>query len=220
VREVVAIGRLGSPYSVWPRRHVKKEKIMDFKSSRTRTNLINAFAGESQARNRYTFFASEAKKEGYEQISAIFTDTAENEKEHAKLFYKLLVESAPVDVVQVTASFPALLGKTLENLGASVAGEHEEWTQDYIEAARIAQEEGFSKVAATFRQIAEAEKAHERRFAALKANIENGLVFRKGQKTQWRCRNCGRVVEGEEAPKACPTCQHPQSFFEVLAENY
>jgi rubrerythrin len=193
---------------------------MEFKISRTRTNLINAFAGESQARNRYTFFASEAKKAGYEQISAVYTDTAENEKEHAKLFYKLLVELAPGDVLQVTASFPTVLGDTLKNLGASIAGEHEEWTSDYIEAAMIAQEEGFPKVAATFRQIAEAEKSHERRFAALKANIENGSVFRKGAKTQWRCRNCGRVVEGEEAPKSCPTCQHPQGFFEVLAENY
>jgi rubrerythrin len=193
---------------------------MDFKSSRTRTNLINAFAGESQARNRYTFFASEAKKAGYEQISAIFTDTAENEKEHAKLFYKLLVELGPGDLVQVTASFPAILGDTLQNLGASIAGEHEEWTQDYVVAAGTAQDEGFPKVAATFRQIAEAEKAHERRFAALKGNLEADRVFRKAAKTQWRCRNCGRVVEGEEAPKACPTCQHPQGFFEVLAENY
>ena len=193
---------------------------MDFRLSRTRTNLINAFAGESQARNRYTFFASEAKKAGFEQISAIYLDTAENEKEHAKLFYKLLVELAPGDMVQVTASFPAILGNTLQNLSASIAGEHEEWTSDYIEAARIAQEEGMPKVAATFRQIAEAEKEHERRFAALKANIEKGEVFRKGRSTQWRCRNCGRVIESEEAPKACPTCQHPQSYFEVLAENY
>jgi rubrerythrin len=193
---------------------------MDFKLSRTRTNLINAFAGESQARNRYTFFASEAKKAGFEQISALFLDTAENEKEHGKLFYKLLVELAPGDMVQVTASFPAVLGNTLQNLIAAIAGEYEEWSADYVEAARIAQEEGLPKVAATFRQIAEAEKAHERRFAALKANIEKGEVFRKGRATQWRCRNCGRVMESEEAPKACPTCQHPQSYFEVLAENY
>lgn len=193
---------------------------MDFKSSRTRTNLMNAFAGESQARNRYTFFASEAKKAGYEQISAVFTDTAENEKEHAKLFYKLLVELAPGDVVQVTGSFPAVLGNTAENLASAIAGEHEEWSQDYIESARIAQEEGFTKVATTFRQIAEAEKSHELRFAALKANIERNQVFRKGQKVRWRCRNCGRVTEGEEAPKVCPTCQHPQAYFEVMAENY
>lgn len=193
---------------------------MDFKTSRTRTHLINAFAGESQARNRYTFFASEAKKAGFEQISAIFTDTAENEKEHAKLFYKLLVELSPNDMVTVTASFPAVLASTAENLASAIAGEHEEWTTDYIKAAEEAHAEGFTRVAATFRQIAEAEKSHERRFAALKANLDNGKVFRKGQKAKWRCRNCGRVVEADEAPKACPTCLHPQSYFELEADNY
>ena len=193
---------------------------MEFKQSRTRTNLINAFAGESQARNRYTFFASEAKKAGYEQISDIFLDTAENEKEHAKLFYKLIVELGGPDVIQVTGSYPAILADTLAHLASSIGGENEEWTTAYPDAALIAQEEGFSKAAAIFRQIAEAEKSHEQRFADLKRNIEDGRVFKREQKTKWRCRNCGRVVEANEAPHSCPTCAHTQAFFEEMAANY
>jgi len=193
---------------------------MDFKNSRTRTNLINAFAGESQARNRYTFFASEAKKSGFEQISEIFTDTANNEKEHAKLFYKLLVELGGTDTVQVTEAYPVGLADTKTNLLSAMAGEHEEWSAAYPEAARIALEEGFPKAAGVFRQVAEAEKSHEARFDALKNNLESGSVFKKSQRVKWRCRNCGRIVEGAEAPESCPTCQHPRSYFEVAAQNY
>lgn len=193
---------------------------MDFKSSKTRTNLINAFAGESQARNRYTFFASEARKAGYEQVAAIFLDTAENEKEHAKLFYKLVMELGGSDVIQVTESYPVVMGDTIVHLGSALSGEHGEWQKDYPEMARIAQEEGFPKAATTFRQIAEAEKSHEERFAKLKHNIETGQAFKRTTRVKWRCRNCGRVIEGEEAPKICPTCQHPQAFFELQADNY
>lgn len=193
---------------------------MDFKSSRTRTNLINAFAGESQARNRYTFFASEARKAGYEQISAILSDTADNEKEHAKLFYKLIIELGGNDVIQVTESYPIVMGNTVAHLASAMGGEQEEWQKAYPEMARIAQEEGFAKVAAAFRNVAEAEKAHDERFARLKANLETDQVFKRARKVKWRCRNCGRVIESEEAPKACPTCQHPQAYFELQAENY
>ena len=193
---------------------------MDFKTSKTRTNLINAFAGESQARNRYTFFASEARKAGYEQIAAIFLDTAENEKEHAKLFYKLVMELGGSDVIQVTESYPVVLGDTIMHLGSAIGGEHDEWQKGYPEMARIAQDEGFAKAAAIFRQVAEAEKSHEERFAKLKHNVESGQAFKRTTRVRWRCRNCGRVIEGEEAPKVCPTCLHPQAFFEVQAENY
>lgn len=193
---------------------------MNFKESKTRTNLMNSFAGESQARNRYTFFASAAKKEGFEQISEIFTDTANNEKEHAKLFYKHLVALLGEDTIQVTGTYPVILGDTLANLKEAAAGENEEWTALYPGAAKIADEEGFPKVAETFRQIAEAEKSHEERYTALAKNIANGEVFKKKGKTAWRCRNCGRIIESEEAPNICPTCQHPQDYFEVKAENY
>ncbi len=193
---------------------------MDFKTSKTRTNLINAFAGESQARNRYTFFASEARKAGYEQVAAIFLDTAENEKEHAKLFYKLVIELGGSDVIQVTESYPVVLGDTIAHLGSAISGEHSEWQKDYAEMARIAQDEGFAKAATIFRQVAEAEKSHEERFAKLKHNVESGQAFKRATRVRWRCRNCGRVIEGEEAPKVCPTCQHPQAFFELQADNY
>ena len=193
---------------------------MDFKTSKTRTNLINAFAGESQARNRYTFFASEARKAGYEQVAAIFTDSADNEKEHAKLFYKLLMELGGSDVIQVTESYPIVMGDTVMHLASAIAGEHDEWQKGYPEMARIAQEEGFAKPATIFRQVAEAEKAHEERYAKLKHNIETGQAFKRPMRVRWRCRNCGRVIESEEAPKVCPTCQHPQAFFELQADNY
>jgi len=182
---------------------------------------MNSFAGESQARNRYTFFASTAKKEGYEQISEIFTDSANKEKEHAKLFYKHIVElSGGEDTIQVGAAYPVVLGDTLVNLKSAAAGENEEWTSLYPDAAKVADEEGFPRVAETFRQVAEAEKSHEDRYLALAKNIASGEVFKKKAKIKWRCRNCGRIVESDEAPKLCPTCQHPQAYFEVKAENY
>lgn len=193
---------------------------MEFRSSKTRTNLINAFAGESQARNRYSFFASEAKKSGYEQISSIFTDTADNEKEHAKMFYKLILEHGGQDMITVTESYPVVLGDTLVNLASAIAGEKEEWEKAYPEMAQLAQQEGFPKIAAIFRQVAEAEKSHAQRFTRLKANIETGKVFKRDKKVSWRCRNCGRVIESEQAPQSCPTCQHPQSYFEIQADNY
>jgi len=193
---------------------------MDFKKSKTMQNLMNSFAGESQARNRYTYFTSIAKKAGYEQIAALFQDTADNEKEHAKIFYKHLVKYLGEAVVNVNGTFPVVLGDTLVNLKSAIAGENEEWTKLYPEAAKTADEEGFPEVAESFRQIAQAEKEHEIRYAALAKNIEGGSVFKKDKPVRWRCRNCGRVVEGSEAPEKCPTCDHPQSYFELIAENY
>ena len=193
---------------------------MDFKKSRTMQNLMNSFAGESQARNRYTFFVSIAKKAGYEQIAAVFQDTADNEKEHAKVFYKHLVKYMGEGVVNVNATYPVVLGDTMVNLKSSIAGEHEEWTALYPEAAKAADEEGFADVAESFRQIAHAEKEHENRYAALKKNIEAGKVFKKDKPVKWRCRNCGRIIESAGAPDTCPVCDHPQAYFEVMAENY
>ena len=196
---------------------------MDFKDSKTMHCLMNSFAGESQARNRYTYFASIARKAGYEQIAWIFEDTAYNEKEHAKIFFKHLVNylgEAPPTVVEVQANFPVVLGDTLANLKASVAGENEEWTQLYPEAAKIADEEGFPEVAESFRQIAAVEKEHENRYEALVSNISGGSVFKKETTVKWRCRKCGRVIESDSAPKTCPACKHPQAYFEVCAENY
>ncbi len=193
---------------------------MDFKKSRTMQNLMNSFAGESQARNRYTFFASIAKKAGYEQIAAIFQDTADNEKEHAKIFYKHLVRYLGEAVLSVNAAFPVILGDTVANLKSSIAGENEEWTKLYPDGAKIAEEEGFPEIAESFRQIAHAEKEHERRYAALRTSIEGGRFFKKEQTVKWRCRNCGRVVESAAAPDKCPTCDHPQAYFELMAENY
>jgi rubrerythrin len=193
---------------------------MDFKKSRTMQNLMNSFAGESQARNRYTFFASIAKKAGYEQIAAIFQDTADNEKEHAKIFYKHLVRYLGEAVLSVNAAFPVILGDTVANLKSSIAGENEEWTKLYPDGAKIAEDEGFPEIAESFRQIAHAEKEHERRYAALRTSIEGGRFFKKEQTVKWRCRNCGRVVESAAAPDKCPTCDHPQAYFELMAENY
>jgi len=195
---------------------------MDFKSSKTLQNLMNSFAGESQARNRYTFFASIARKAGYEQIAAIFLDTADNEKEHAKVFYKHLAKhlGAQEAMVTVNATYPVILADTPANLKSSIAGEHEEWVRLYPEAATIADQEGFKDVAESFRQVAEAEKEHEKRYQALKNNIDKGLVFKKEKPAKWRCRNCGRVVEAAEAPNVCPTCSHEQGYFELMAENY
>ena len=187
------------------------------KGTRTEKNLMTSFAGESQARMRYTYFASVAKKEGYEQIAAIFTETADQEKEHAKRMFKWLEGG----MVEITASYPAgVIGTTLENLKAAAAGEHEEWSLDYPKFADIADEEGFPAIATMYRNIAVAEKGHEERYQAFVNNIENGTVFKKDIEVVWQCRNCGYLTIGKEAPELCPACLHPQAFFEVKKENY
>lgn len=187
------------------------------KGTKTEKNLLASFAGESQARNRYTFFASAAKKEGYEQISRFFLETAENEKEHAKVFFKYLEGGE----VEITASYPAgVIGDTKSNLEAAAAGENMEWTTLYADAAKVAREEEFPEVARSFEQIAKVEMFHEQRYRKLADNITKGAVFSKKAATKWHCINCGYVHEGPEAPKECPACKHPQSYYEVLAENY
>ncbi len=191
--------------------------MASIKGTKTEKNLLAAFAGESQARNRYTFFASVAKKEGYEQIAAIFLETAENEKEHAKRFFKFLEGG----MVEITAFYPAgVIGTTLENLKAAAAGENEEHTKLYPEAADIAEKEGFNDVAVTFKYIAKVEAEHEKRYLKLAENIEKGEVFRKEKVVRWKCRNCGYVHEGKEPPEKCPSCLHPKAFFEIKEENY
>jgi len=191
--------------------------LADLKGSQTEKNLLTAFAGESQARNRYTYFASKAKKEGFVQIAHIFEETANHEKEHAKRLFKFLKGGE----VEIQAAFPAgVIGSTAENLKASAGGEHHEWESMYPEFATIAREEGFEAIAKTFEAIAIAEKQHEKRYLGLLANIEAGTVFKKDKKVVWRCRNCGYLHEGEEAPRACPACAHPQGHFELLAENW
>jgi len=185
--------------------------------SQTEKNLLIAFAGESQARNRYTFFASAAKKEGLVQIAQIFEETANQEKEHAKRFFKFLEGSD----LEITETFPAgVIGSTLDNLKAAAAGEEHEWTVMYPEFAKIAREEGFKAVANAFDAISIAEKQHGKRYSDLAANLEAGKVFKRNGKIVWRCINCGYLHEGEEAPKACPACLHPQSYFELLGENW
>lgn len=187
------------------------------KGTKTEQNLLKAFSGESQARNRYTYFASVAKKEGYEQIAAIFEETANQEKEHAERFFKFLEGG----MVEITASFPAgVIGKTAQNLAAAAAGENEEWSDLYPEFAQIAREEGFEKIADAFEKIATVEYQHEKRYRELLANVENGTVFKKDQKIFWQCRNCGYVHEGETAPVVCPACVHPQAYFEVKKQNW
>lgn len=187
------------------------------KGTETEKNLLKAFAGESQARNRYTYFASAAKKAGYQQISAIFAETADNEKEHAKRLFKFLEGGD----VEITASFPAgVISATKENLLASAAGENYEHTTMYPEFAEIADKEGFSEIADVFRNIAIAEKGHEERYLKLAANLDHEMVFRKDGAVAWRCRNCGYIHEGSEAPEKCPACAHPQGYFEVMADNY
>ncbi|KPL14761.1 rubrerythrin [candidate division WOR_3 bacterium SM1_77] len=187
------------------------------KGTKTEKNLLAAFAGESQARNRYTYFASKARKEGYEQISAIFLETADNEKEHAEVFFKYLEGGD----VEITAGYPAgVIGDTKANLEAAAAGEKMEWSTLYVNFAKIAQEEDFAEVANSFEQIAKVEKFHEGRYRKLISNIENSEVFKKKGSVKWHCRNCGYVFEGTEPPKECPACKHPQSFYEVLAENF
>lgn len=177
---------------------------MELKGSRTEQNLMTAFAGESQARNKYTYFASVAKKEGYEQISAIFEKTANNEKEHAKMWFKELKG----------------IGNTAENLKAAAEGENYEWTDMYAEFAKVAEEEGFTKLAEKFRGVAAIEKTHEERYLKLLNNVEMQAVFEKSEETMWECRNCGHLVIGKKAPEVCPVCAHPKSYFEVRQENY
>ena len=190
---------------------------MDLKGSKTEKNLLTAFAGESQARNRYTYFASQAKKDGFEQIASIFEETANQEKEHAKRLFKFLEGGE----VEVTAAFPAgVIGTTLENLKASAAGENYEHTEMYPEFAKTASEEGFNDIATVFEAIAIAEKQHEKRYVDIASNIEAGRVFRRDTDVVWRCRNCGYLHTGKEALEVCPACAHPQAYFELLGENY
>lgn len=187
------------------------------KGTKTEHNLLASFAGESQARNRYTYFASAAKKEGYEQIAAIFLETADNEKEHAKRFFKFLEGGE----VEISASFPAgVIGDTAANLAAAAAGENLEWTKLYKEAGETARAEGFDEIAAIFKEIAEVEEQHERRYRKLLKNIKDNKVFKKDTVVKWKCRNCGYVHEGKEAPEQCPACAHPQSYYQLLCENY
>lgn len=190
---------------------------MELTGSQTEKNLLTAFAGESQARNRYTYFASKAKKEGFAQISSIFEETANQEKEHAKRLFKFLKGGE----VEITAAFPAgVIGSTLENLKESAAGENFEHTEMYPEFAAVARDEGFAAIADVFMAIAVAEKQHEKRYNDLAANIEAGRVFKRDSEEVWRCRNCGYIYAGEEAPESCPACAHPQAYFELLGENY
>ncbi len=187
------------------------------KGTRTEQNLLKAFAGESQARNRYTYFASVAKKDGFEQISALFIETADNEKEHAKVFFKYLEGGE----VEITASYPAgMIGTTAENLLAAAEGEQMEWSVLYPDFAKIAEEEGFADVAESFREIAEVEAHHEIRYRKLLENVNGYKVFKKDGNVFWKCRNCGYVHEGAEAPEICPACKHPQAYFEVFTEPY
>jgi len=187
------------------------------KGTKTEGNLLKAFAGESQARNRYTYFASAARKEGYEQVANIFTETAENEKEHAKVFFKYLEGGD----VEITASYPAgVIKDTKANLEEAAAGENLEWTVLYSDFAKIANDEGFPEVARTFEQVAKVEKFHESRYRKLINNLVNGEAFKKKKPIKWHCINCGYVLEGDEAPRECPACKHPQAYYEVLAENY
>ncbi len=179
---------------------------MELKGSKTEQNLMTAFAGESQARNKYTYFASKAKKEGYEQIAAIFLETADNEKEHAKLWFKELNGGD--------------IPSTLDNLNAAADGENYEWTDMYDEFAKVAEEEGFKAIAAKFRAVGEIEKHHEERYRKLIENVEGGLVFSKDGDRIWKCRNCGHIVVGKSAPEVCPVCAHPKAFFEISANNY
>lgn len=187
------------------------------KGTQTEKNLLTSFAGESQARMRYTYFASVAKKEGYEQIAAIFTETADQEKEHAERMFKYLEGG----MVEITASYPAgVISTTLDNLKEAAAGEHEEWSLDYPHFADVAEEEGFPAIAAMYRNICVAEKGHEERYRAFVKNIEENHVFSKDDVVIWQCRNCGFILEAMEAPKVCPACLHPQAYFEVMKRNW
>ena len=199
-------------------RHPEREVFkMDLKGSQTEKNLLAAFAGESQARNRYTFAASAAGKEGYEQISAIFNETADNEKEHAQLFFNRLQGGD----AQITAGYPAgITGTTAENLKAAAAGEKLEWTTLYPGFAEVAEKEGFREIAGLFRRVASVETNHERRYLKLLSNLEAGQVFKRPTAVKWKCRNCGHIYEGKDAPEKCPVCQHEKAHFELFVENY
>ena len=191
--------------------------MKSIKGTQTEQNLLKSFAGESQARTRYTFFASVAKKEGFEQISAIFMETAEQEKEHAKKFFKYLEGG----LVEITAAFPAgVIGITAENLKAAAEGENEEWVDLYPHFADVAEQEGFPAVALTFRNVAKVEAEHEKRYRKLLANVENGTVFSDSEEIEWQCRNCGYVYRGKNAPEQCPACAHPRAYFERKKNNY
>ncbi len=191
--------------------------MKSIKGTQTEKNLLKAFAGESQARNRYDFYAKEARKEGLEQIAAIFEETAENERSHAKQFFRYLQGG----MVEITAAYPAgVIGNTLENLKAAAEGENEEWTHLYPEFARIAEEEGFKDIATTFKIIAKVEKAHEERYLKLYSNLESGKVFERDGRVVWKCRVCGYLHEGKKPPKNCPACHHSQAYFELKEENY
>jgi len=191
--------------------------MKSLKGTKTEQNLLKAFAGESQAKMRYEYFAKQAKKEGLEQIAAIFEETAINEKAHAKRFFKFLEGG----MVEITAMYPAgIIGTTLENLKAAAEGENEEWADLYPEFAKVAEEEGFNEIATAFKMIAKVEAEHEKRYRTLYNNLEEGKVFERNGKIYWKCRNCGYVHEGEKAPKVCPACLHPQSYFEIKETNY
>lgn len=195
--------------------------MKSLKGTKTAVNLMKAFAGESQARNRYTFFSSVAKKEGYIQISRVFEETASQEKEHAKRFYKFLKDEFVDEAIEITASFPVSLHTdTVANLKAAAAGENEEWTQLYPEFAKIATEEGFQEIAAVFNNISKVEKWHEERYKKLAKNIEDGITFKSSTIERWQCQNCGYIYEGEEAPQKCPACDHPQGYFKLFREDY
>ncbi len=194
--------------------------MKSLKGSKTAENLLKSFAGESQARNRYTYYASVAKKEGYVQISNIFTETADNEKEHAKRFFKFLKEDFQKEAIEITASYPVALGDTKLNLDSAAEGENEEWSELYPEFAKVAEEEGYNEIAAVFRNIASVEKHHEERFRKLLANVKNMTVFEKDGEVYWKCNNCGYIYKGKKAPEVCPACAHPKSYFEVLCDNF
>ena len=194
--------------------------MKSLKGTRTAENLMKSFAGESQARTRYTYYASQAKKDGYVQISNIFMETAENEKEHAKRFFKFLNEDLCGEAVEITADYPVALGDTKTNLKAAAEGENEEWTELYPKFAEIAEEEGFPKIAYVWREIAEAEERHEIRFKKLLENIEENKVFEKDEIVEWKCNNCGYIHRGKSAPQKCPACDHPIDHFEVFVETY
>jgi len=194
---------------------------MEFRGSKTAENLMKSFAGESQARMRYNYYASVARKEGFRQIEEIFNETADNEKEHAKLFMKQLIENGVNEnVIEINAGYPVAYSDTMKNLEYAANGEQEEWTDLYPTFAKVAKEEGFNEVARTFELVALVEKRHETRYRKLLNNVKNHEVFKKGGKVFWKCRNCGHIVESIEAPEICPVCNHPQAHFEIWIENY
>ena len=193
---------------------------MEFKDSRTYQNLVNSFEGESQARNRYSFYTEVAEKEGLLHVAAIFTETADNEREHAKIFYDHIVRQLGAVTIHVDADYPASVGSTWENLEAAAAGEHEEFTQLYNKAAEVAREEGYDKIAESFTEIAEVEEQHYKRYKALAEVVKDGNYFKRDHKVYWKCRNCGAIFECKEAPQKCPVCDHRQAHFEIQAKNW